>query len=223
MRVDAQAARALSGNLYAVPPGHQRVVIERDTRTWPPIHRVELDTVFAAGDTVTVLLPMVLFIQTEPADAQVYLDGRLLGRTPLWTVAEPSWQGKRLVFRKPGYRQTAFLLRDYAVGRLTVALQREALELPPASTAPDPCRWRLRTLISAAVTLGAGILAVELRNQANETYLEYQSTGSLRKMRELYDRTLRLDRYSAAAYGAFEVGFVVSFYCFLRWQAASQD
>ncbi len=220
--VDSQRVPFDARGLVPVFPGRHEFTVVRRLNLWPPLHVWRVDTTVAAGDTLTLHLPTVVVIRSQPPDAQIWLGNRLLGRTPFWLVVEPRMWGRRLRFTKPGYRDASLVL-DRRAGVYTVRLSpTEALG--GVSTNPRRVkRLRVGTLTSASLTLLAGVAAVQLRNEANATYGKYLHAASLREMNRLYDRTRRLDRYSATAYGVFEVGFVVSFYLFLRWQAAVQD
>jgi hypothetical protein len=221
--VDSTSAEPVSTGLFRCAPGRHRITVMRNLPVWPPVHRCTFDTLLAADDTLTFRLPEVITIRSTPADAEVRLGDELLGKTPLRTIAEPWWEGKTLRVRKAGFEEATVPISNYRVGIVDIALvPQNPLPLPGGRRNPSAGRWQQRTLVSAVLTLSAGILAVELRNEANRTYAEYERTGSLQRMRQLYDRTVKLDRYSAACYAAFEVGFVVSFYCFLRWQALNQ-
>ncbi|MDZ7374471.1 MAG: PEGA domain-containing protein [candidate division KSB1 bacterium] len=221
--VDGGPAHEISPGLFRCPPGRHSVVVARNLPLWPPVHVYRVDTILVANDTLCLRLPEVLRIDSVPADAEVWIEDQFLGRTPLWTVVEPSWEGKHLLFRKPGYQELMVRLESYQAGRVRAQLIPDSSSRAIPLVVPRTAQlWKKRTLAASLLTLSAGILAVELRNEANQTYSEYTHAGSLHRMRTLYDRTRRLDRYSAASYAAFEIGFVLSFYCFLRWQTESQ-
>ena len=221
--VDSQQVKVDSAGFFAVTSGRHRFTVVRRLNIWPPLHVWRVDTTAVRGDTLELRLPAVVVVRSRPPDAQVWLGNRLLGRTPFWLVVTPRMWGQELRVVKPGYKGATVTLKPETQGVLTVPL---VLLHPPSPVAQSGKRVRTLkrgALISASLTLLAGVAAVQLRNEANATYGEYLHAGSLREMNRLYDRTRRLDRYSAGAYGVFEVGFVVSFYLFLRWQAAVQE
>ena len=54
--------------------------------------------------------PYLISVVTEPAGAEVLLNGRSRGTTPLWTLPVPSEGTQELTIRKPGYREWATML-----------------------------------------------------------------------------------------------------------------
>lgn len=222
--VDSQRVHLEADGLFSLPPGEHHFTVVRRLNLWPPVHVWHVDTTLVSGDTLVLRLPTVIVIRSQPSDAQIWLGGRLLGRTPFWLVVDARMWGRTLRITKPGYREaTVVLNRGQRMETFAVRL-KPAQALTSVTRSPEAARGlRVGTIASASLTLLAGVAAVQLRNEANATYGEYLRAGSFRQMNALYDRTRRLDRYSATAYGVFEVGFVLSFYLFLRWQAAVQD
>ena len=55
----------------------------------------------------------------------------------------------------------------------------------------------------------AGILAYNFHQQANNAYADYESSGHIEEMNDLFSKTERLDRYSGMSYIGVEVGFLL--------------
>ncbi|MBC7185740.1 MAG: hypothetical protein H5U38_01765 [Calditrichaeota bacterium] len=68
--------------------------------------------------------------------------------------------------------------------------------------------------------LGATVLAggasIYLKSSADDRYERYLRAGSPEAMNRYYDEACRLDRYAAAAYGTFQVSFVLWVIFFLK-------
>jgi hypothetical protein len=65
-------------------------------------------------------------------------------------------------------------------------------------------------------TVLAGSASMHLKSTADDRYERYLRAGSPAAMNRYYDEACRLDRYAAAAYGTFQVSFVLWVIFFLK-------
>ena len=77
----------------------------------------------------------------------------------------------------------------------------------------EPVQTPKGVLIQRWIGIGimsiAGILAYNFHQQANNAYADYESSGHIEEMNDLFSKTERLDRYSGMSYIGVEVGFLL--------------
>jgi serine/threonine protein kinase len=113
----------------AVDAGARQVRVER-------AGFVAVDTGLALEASGATLA--LLSVASRPSGAQVYVDGTLLGTTPLDT-AQIGLDAQRVRLERSGYRPYEAMLRDVAAGSVadlgTVALEAVS---PPSTSSPEP-------------------------------------------------------------------------------------
>lgn len=92
-------------------------------------------------------VPVSVRLAIEPDDAEVFLDGRLIGEAyefaSLKTAIRLSSRNHRLIFRKDGYYETVVDLDTYRGNRITLWLDLKALPEEQKNTPPaleEPAR-----------------------------------------------------------------------------------
>ena len=92
---------------------------------------------------------------------------------------------------------------------------------PPARARPAPIglavekkekRAKGRLYLSAALTVGAGLVAYWSKEKADEAYDRYLHSASAKRQNEFYAQARRYDRLSGTAFIGMEAGLVLSSY-----------
>ena len=92
---------------------------------------------------------------------------------------------------------------------------------PPARARPEPIglavekkekRAKGRLYLSAALTVGAGLVAYWSKEKADEAYDRYLHSASAKRQNEFYAQARRYDRLSGTAFIGMEAGLVLSSY-----------
>lgn len=156
-----------------------------------------------------------LWLESVPFGAEVFEDGRLLGRTPLCVPREAAEEG-RLVVQHPGCRRA--VVRGIPDGKRFLEVRLEPLgraEAGPGLAGRRTVRYGL-----LAVGAGAAVLGLECKDRADRAYDEYLRTGNLGKMRDAFDRAERYDGYALGCWAVAEVS-VLSFLYLLTHSTSS--
>lgn len=208
--------------ILSLLPGSHRIVVRHPSRTnW--LDRDWLKEVqIAPGDTVTldVVFKRSYSINSEPFGAEVFMDDKKVGETPLFvTLLED--ESKQLIISHEGYQDTTVTLGGDRIRFLDVKLKTEMKETDlsvPVELVQERDRSTSKVLLFSAIGLSvvSGALALYFRDRGNESYDKYLSTGDPAQFNQFYDDAKRYDRYAAASFVTFQVGFVASFYLFLR-------
>ena len=202
-----------AGAWIGVAPGTRTVALVDDADAWNPRRAMEAVTV-AAGDSVTValVLPLRLRVETLPIRAVVVRETGgardTLGTSPL--VLETDGAGPVvLVASLDGYETVRQSVAPDA-GAVTLVLPLGDETVPEAALLPTERSTLGRTLVDlgiGAAALAAGAVAVHYKFRANDVDERYRTEGTPDFGDEaLRDEALRLDRYSAVALGAMQVG-----------------
>lgn len=210
--VDGERAGEVGGWI-AVEPGERVLALVDDAEAWNP-RRAERAVSVAAGDSVAVALtlPLRLRVETLPIRAVVVREtasGRdTLGTSPL-TLESDGAAPVVLVATLDGYeavRQT--VAPDAEAVTIVLPLADEAT--PQAALLPTQRSTLGRTLVDVgigAAALAAGAVAVHYKFRADAVDDRYRTEGTADFGDEsLRDEALRLDRASAVALGAMQVG-----------------
>ena len=209
--VDDQPAGA-PGDWLPVAPGTRTVALVDDLQVWNP-RRASRTLDLGAGDSVSVALalPLRTRVETLPIRALVVREdgGRrdTLGIAPLTLELAP---GERATL--------AATLDGFDAARATVQAGEPATLMlaPAAGTVPDVAllpterSTARRTLIDVslgAAALAAGAVAVHFKFRADAVDDRYRGDDPADRGDEsLRQEALRLDRISAVALGAMQVG-----------------
>ncbi len=201
------------GAWIGVAPGERAVALVDDADAWDP-RRADRTVAVAAGDSVTVVLalPVRLRVETLPIRATVVREtasGRdTLGTSPL-TVETDGAAPVVLVASLDGYEPVRQTVAPYAEA-VTLVLPLGDDATPQAALLPTQRSTLGRTLVDVgigAAALAAGAVAVHYKFRADAIDDRYRTEGTADFGDEtLRDEALRLDRYSAAALGAMQVG-----------------
>lgn len=221
VRVDAEAGEVWvdgdraggAGEWVEVEPGLREVALVEDSRTWNA-RRAETSVTLADGDSLTVRLdlPVRLRVETLPIRATVVREGPegadTLGLAPL-TLETGVGASVVLVASLDGYEPVRQVV-EAGQGRVTLVLPLSDDAVPEAALLPTERSTLGRTLIDvgiAAATLTAGAVAVHYKFRADERDDEYRTEGSAGfGVESVRQDVLRLDRTSAIALGAMQVG-----------------
>ena len=203
-----------AGAWLAVAPGERVVALVDDAQAWNP-RRAQQTVTVREGDSVSVALrlPRRVRVETLPIRALVvreYPDGRrdTLGTAPL-DLDLRDGEMATLVATLGGYDAVRQSVEGGAPVQ-TLMLRPEAGAPAERALLPTERSTARRTLIDlgiGAATLAAGVVAVSYKFRADAADDRYRSPLSADFGDEAFrDEALRLDRYSAAALGAMQVG-----------------
>ena len=204
------------GTWIPVEPGPHRVAALSDPDAWDAL-RADIRVAPAAGDSLrlTLHLPRRLRVETLPIRAEVVWEGaagerNVLGTAPL-TVELPADAEGTLVATLEGYQPVRIPLGEAAAtGPTTILLQPAAGAEPEIELLPTERSVRHRTLIDVgigAATVAAAAVAVHYKFRADAIDDDYRGDDpALRGDEALRQEAIRLDRYSAVALGAMQVG-----------------
>ena len=222
VRVDAPAGDvvvdgALAGRAGAwigVEAGTREVALLDDAQAWDP-RRAATTVTVSAGDSATVALalPTRLRVETLPIRALVVREQNgtrdTLGTAPLTVETEgPAvW-----IAVLDGYQEVRQAVAADAES-VTLVLPLAADAVPETALLPTERSTVGRTLTDigiGAAALAAGAVAVHYKFRADSADDRYRSEGGVGFGSEaLRQEALRLDRYSAVALGAMQVGIGV--------------
>lgn len=221
VRVDAEAGTVLvddavagaPGDWIAVAPGDRTVSLVDDPQAFDP-RRADRALALSAGDSVTValVLPSRVRVESLPIQALVVRESGgvrdSLGRTPLTLDLAPG-ETLTLEASRDGYATVRQQVAADA-GRVTLVLPLGADTVPDVALLPTERSTRMRTLIDlgiGAATLAAGAVAVYTKFQADDAYDRYIDPAGPDYGDEAFrEEAVRLDRQSAIALGAMQVG-----------------
>lgn len=221
VRVDAAAGQVLvdgtlagaPGAWIAVAPGDRTVTLVDDARAFDP-RRADEALTLAAGDSVALALALPARVRVEslPIRALVVRETAAgpdtLGTTPL-TLEAPPGETFDLRATHAGYESVR---RTVAAGDgdVTLVLPLGAATVPDVALLPTQRSTRGRTLVDLAIgagTLAAGAAAVYYKFQADALDDRYRTEGTADYRDEsLREEAMRLDRVSATALGAMQIG-----------------
>lgn len=203
------------GAWLAVVPGALTVRAVDDLDAWDP-RLAERDLVVSSGDSVRIRLdlPRRLRIETLPIRAEVSrvdADGTeaVLGTAPLTVDVGPD-EDLTLVARLGGYDPARATVEAVGEDAVVLMLRPHPETDTEVALLPTERSTAGRTLVDlgiGAAALAAGAAAIHLKFRADGVDDRYRSEGSPEFGDEaLRQEAIRLDRLSAVALGAMQVG-----------------
>ena len=208
--VDDRPAGA-PGDWVEVAPGARTVALVDDLRAWDP-RRASRTVTVGPGDSVSVALalPLRTRVETLPIRALVVREdgGRrdTLGAAPLVLELAPG-ERAQLVATLDGFDAARATAR--AGEPVTLVLTPAAGTVPDVALLPTERSTVRRTVIDVSLgvaALAAGAVAVHYKFRADALDDRYRGDTSERGNEALRQEALRLDRLSAAALGAMQMG-----------------
>jgi len=176
----------------------------------------------APGDTLHLdaRFKRAYFIQSVPFPAQAYLDGKLLGETPLYVTLDCD-EKATVTVKKEGYLDAYALCDPSGSTRIEVTLQSVAKfwkrrKARDQDISLHKMKYQRYSFLSAATSLVAGITTVLFRKEADRAYQNYLQASNPQQMNRYFADAQRYDTYSSVAFGLFQASFAVGFYFFLR-------
>lgn len=205
--------RGAPGDVLAVTAGSHEITVVDDPTRWDP-RRVSARVTVGAADTLTVTLrlPVRVRVETLPLRAEVVWvrpDGtRLpLGTAPV-TADLPADAAGRVEASLDGYASADAPLSAAPVLLTLTPLDPEVAQMGVAQfELQRSARRRWIDWGVGAATLAAGAVAVHYKFRADRVDDRYRSLASPERGDEtLRQEAMQLDRYSAVALGAMQVG-----------------
>jgi len=169
-----------------------------------------------AGDTLVIhpQFKRSLQIRTRPFDAKIFMNQKLLGRSPL-TLLLNSEINQQLLIKKNGYQDTLINLGTLSHNFLNVKLvpDESVLKLRQLRQPKDiKHRYKKLTYGLWGLAVLSGFSSVYLKTQADANYKKYLTAGSLHDMNRYYNNALKYDRYTNISLGLVQACFILSFY-----------
>ncbi len=160
-----------------------------------------------------------LFIESTPYGAEVFLNDKKAGVTPLMVRRTPG-SDTLLRILKPGYLSYESRLSDHAGSVVSVVLQAREEWMRAEITRKLQKQSHLRRnrrLMAGAIALGlaSGLTTVHYRDQGNEAYDRYLHTANPDAMKRHFEDARHYDRLAGLSYAVFEVAFLLGGYFFL--------
>ncbi len=161
-----------------------------------------------------------LIIKSKPYDAQVHMNGQFIGTTPLRVVARADTV-ETLKVSKEGYEEFSTSLSSLELPVFEVVLSpfSEMNGITSDIASQFERSRRTKRAISwgfLGATVLSGVTALYLKNEANDTYEEYLNAGNPERMDYYYGRSEEYDRYASAAFGVFQLNFLLWAYFFVK-------
>jgi len=156
-----------------------------------------------------------LILNSLPYGADILLEGRVLGKTPL--AVQPMGAVR---IEKEGYEPQEINLDALAGPSLTITLKPQQAWLQACrqnqAQHQKEVKWRRALMYgSMAVAAAAGYAAVHFHSKGNDAYADYMATASPVEMEQYLSRSHEFDHYAGVSYALFEIGFVLTAYFFL--------
>ncbi len=208
--------------IISLPPGdHQVAALNPNPFIWGNLDWQESIKIIP-GDTLIIRpdFKTLFYIQTNPFDAEVFLNSKLLGNTPL-TVSINSKKNEQLLLKKDGFRDYLVNLNQVKNNYLNINLiqnhtQLKLNEIEHYQLSRSKNHYRAATYSLWALSILTGLSTVYLKDQADNKYQEYLVAGSLSEMNKYYNDAKRFDRYTYISLGALQGCFLLSFYFLMK-------
>jgi hypothetical protein len=196
---------------------HRLVVVSSYGMAWNADNYVQT---FTAGpgqklEFNAVLVPSLL-LNTIPYGAKVYINGQLLGTTPL-RIQTPALTAR---IEMEGYESRDILLESLKGPAHVVPLIPNANWLSTHQKQKHDhqrtIKWRKRLMYgSLALAAVTGFTTARFRSRGDDAYAGYMSTAIPADMDRFYAKSRKYDKYAGVSYVLFETGFVMTVYFFL--------
>ena len=183
-----------------------------------------VDTIkIVANDTLNYILsfPEYQMINSDPYGANVWINGKLLGQTPL-LVSKQDLLENQIVISKEMYEDTTLFRINKLSPALWIELKLDSgSQLKKAQLAKLKLKGRNKQKYLALLTFGAslasGSASLYFKRNADREYNNYRRAGNPDDIRLFYDRTEKYDRLAAATYIGFELNLIASTYSFFKY------
>ena len=175
-----------------------------------------------AEDTTIVkpVLKQKLIIRSNPFDAQVLIDNKYIGNTPIYLDLPPSKE-RVLIIKKERYKPYLINLLNNTPSTLNITLEpitklQKSFHKIQVKKEKKFHQNKKLTYTLMAFTICTGFATAYFKNQAELKYEQYLIAGNIEDMNRNYNDTKRLDKISSVSLGIFEVSFVLSFYFLIK-------
>ncbi len=142
-----------------------------------------------------------LLLQTDPEDANVYKDEKLIGHTPL----KLTLKNQNLLLKKNGFEDKKISSEELINGKPISLVQLDNSKNKTSFF--DGTEFKL--LLGSLVVLGGTTAYYKLK--ADDKFQEYQFTGN----GEFLDQTRKYDLISGITFGLVQINFGILVYYFL--------
>jgi hypothetical protein len=205
---------------HKISVGNHKLIVQPPD--WPVWDYRAFNVAFwaAAGDSLSfkATFPQNVFVNSIPYDANVYLNGQIMGKTPLMLSLTRS--GNDVIrIEKEGY-MTFETKPDSSTKILSVELKEHAAWREKQSAEKNAKEKSIRNnrkllFSSLGVAVTTGLLTLHFRSRGNDEYSLYEQAANPSVMNEHFDRAQYYDDLASVSYTVFEISFVLSGYFFL--------
>jgi len=174
-----------------------------------------LDTVVVlvpGVNRVTFSVPGAIQIVSESAGAIVMENGREIGHCPLLISRDTTRQ------RRLSVRVGAMTMHEWDWMPAPGALTRVHIHGRPLDADASQGRGLRRAAVLGAASAAMAVVSAVLAREADEIYEEYGTTANPDRLRTLFGRAQRFDRWASGLWVGFEVSAVTAL---IWWIAAS--
>lgn len=208
--------------IISLPPGdHQVAALNPNPFIWGNLDWQDTIKIIP-GDTLIIKpkFKTLFYIQTNPFDAEVFLNSVFQGNTPL-TVLINSKKNEQLLLKKAGFKDYRVNLNQVKNNYLHLNLVQNSTQLNLNEFEHQQLRrsknhYRAATYSLWALSILTGLSTVYLKDKADNYYQQYLVAGSLSEMNQYYNDAKRFDRYTYVSLGALQSCFLLSFYFLMK-------
>ena len=207
--------------LYHFPVGTGSHRVSVMSPYWPSWNQPNYIDTFVAlpGKTYQFNVTFVknILVNSIPFDANVFKNGELVGRTPMYI---PAASNAKISIEKEGYHAVNTGLEKAYEFSLLVTLQPRQEWFQAKQKREQEIKYKIkrkRNLLFASIgfTTIAGLLSVHYRNERNEALNNSSSAIDPSQRTHYRDRAKDFKKLQNMSYIAFELGFVMTGYFFL--------
>jgi len=181
------------------------------------------DSIKIVSDDTLIIQPQfvkILFIKTDPFDADVFLNNKLMGQSPL-SISFYSVDSSQLLVKKNGYENYGIDLNQVTSDYLNIILTENQRKLglkdfQLLSQKKSKHRYKKLAYSFWGLSILTGLSTVYLKDQADEKYQQYRVAGSLKDMNKYYQDAKRLDRYTYVSMGILQGCFILASYFLMK-------
>jgi hypothetical protein len=208
----------------SLPAGNHQILVSHPRRGswmaqdwWQDIRIFEQDTL-----KLDVVFKMSYTIRSEPYGADVLVEGRKVGETPMYYQLNDD-RIEQITITKKGFDDSTLVIGDAGKSSYDIDLapSSKPSDIPGlAGVASETVQTTRRnpTILYAGATaaLVTGALAFYLKKRANDNYDKYLKTGDSEQFSQYYDDANRYDNYFRLSFVGFQVSLVFTVLSFMK-------
>ena len=199
---------------YVVSPGEHTVRVQNPdpldwlSRDWESTFSIRKHE----NHILIVRFDRIYWIGSSPSGANIFLEDRLLGKTPA-SVILPDENSGKISLEHPGYWSRNIDLIKQNSRILHVLLEKsginETIQSTPCSSFSSKKVWLIGGGIAALVS---GIAGYYYKDRAEKAYQNYLTSEYPGKMNRYFNESKKYDTYSGVFYGIGEISLGITLF-----------